>query len=162
MERLPPPPAALLPPIADLQRISYERTLDQQRTSYERTSDLQRASYERTLDQQRVPYERTSEQQRTSADQQQLLASSFERSSPLSNQQRASLIRSLSDRLTDFQQEEKHQVPSPPLRLHSAVHTHLRKQFEGGGKAGGFGQQHQHQGGGGQVYPTGKPLHGPI
>ena len=141
MERLPPPPAALLPPIADLQRISYERTLEQQR----------------------VPYESTSDQQRTSADQQlQQLASSFERRSPLSNQQRASLIRSLSDRLTDFQQEEKHQVPSPPLRLHSAVHTHLRKQFEGGGKAGGFGQQHQQQGGGGQAYPTGKPLHGPI
>ena len=124
MERLPPPPAALLPLIADQQK----------RVSYERTSD------------------------------------SYERTSPLSDQQRASLIRSLSDRLTDFQQEEKSRgrtVPSPPLRLH----THLRKQFEGGGKAQlAFGQQQQHQQqgqGGGQVYPqqpfpTGKPLHGPI
>ena len=118
MERLPPPPAALLPPIADQQRVSYERTSD-----------------------------------------------SYERTSPLSDQQRASLIRSLSDRLTDFQQEEKSRgrtVPSPPLRLH----THLRKQFEGGGKAQlAFGQQQQQ--GGGQAYPqqpfpTGKPLHGPI
>ena len=129
MERLPPPPAALLPPIAiaHLQRPSYERTSDQKRDSYERTS----------------------------AEQQHLASSS------ISDEQRASLIRSLSDRLTNFQQEEKHQVPSPPLRLHS----HLRKQFEsGGGKASvGFGHQHQQQGGGGQAYPkAGKPLHGPI
>ena len=136
MERLPPPPAALLPPIADQQkRVSYERTSDS--ASYERTSD----SYD-------------------------------QRTSPLSDQQRACLIRSLSDRLTDFQQEEKSRtgrtVPSPPLRLH---HTHLRKQFEGGGKAQlAFGQHHhqqQGQGGAGQAYPqqsfpTGKPLHGPI
>ena len=152
MERLPPPPAALLPPIADQQkRVSYERTSDS--ASYERTSD----SYE----------------QRTSSlsSEQACLSSYEQQTSPLSDQQRACLIRSLSDRLTDFQQEEKSRgrtVPSPPLRLH---HTHLRKQFEGGGKAQlAFGQPHhqqQGQGGAGQVYPqqpfpTGKPLHGPI
>ena len=138
MERLPPPPAALLPPIADQQkRVSYERTSD----SYDqRTSPL--------------------------SSEQACLSSYEQQTSPLSDQQRACLIRSLSDRLTDFQQEEKSRgrtVPSPPLRLH---HTHLRKQFEGG-LAFGQHHHQQGQGGGGQVYPqqpfpSGKPLHGPI
>ena len=149
MERLPPPPAALLPPIAPIGHL--------QRPSYERTSDTQRVSYDRTSNPQKVSYDRTSDQKRDSYEQQHLANSS------ISDEQRASLIRSLSDRLTDFQQEDKHQVPSPPLRLHS----HLRKQFEaGGGKASlGFGhlQQQQQGGGGGQAYPkAGKPLHGPI
>ena len=171
MERLPPPPAALLPPIERVSSVSSNHTSfprPQQTSAFDLgPADPQTASYN----------------QATLKSDKSSLSSSHERtSSPLSSEQRASLIRrscpsyickdikslillicSLSDRLTDFQHEEKI-APSPPLRLHTdstlRLHTHLRKQFE---KPFGHNLQQQQAG---QVYPlptpSGKPLHGPM
>ena len=173
LERLPPPPAALLPPI-EIERVS---SVCSNHTSFPRPQ--QTSAFDLgPADPQTASYN----QQATLKSDKSSLSSSHERtSSPLSSEQRASLIRrscpyyvckdikslilllficSLSDRLTDFQHEEKI-APSPPLRLHTdstlRLHTHLRKQFEKP-----FGHQQQQQAGQAYPLPSGKALHGPV